>query len=141
MIVRKVKWYDIFKLMSMHEKSDKNYKVMFASDFPILLRLYHMYLLVTGKVVVFIAYGHMPIGFSYVDLRDPEVATLGIYMKKRNRGQGLARFLFGMAIDYARNETDRSIELSVFDWNTRAYEWYRRQGFKEYKRSIYMVKE
>lgn len=135
--VKKMGLFDVFKLMTMREKVGDKYKVMFASGFPMPLDLYHWWLLLTGKVQMFIAEGHYPLGMAYLDMRDTSKALFGIYVRERYRGCGAGSALLNAAIREAVKR-DIELELTVFDWNSTAHDWYERNGFREYQKSVYM---
>ncbi|MBL7692040.1 MAG: GNAT family N-acetyltransferase [Flavipsychrobacter sp.] len=62
-----------------------------------------------------------------------------IYITKEHHGKGVAQSLFQKAIDIATSRNARNIWLGVWEHNHRALAFYRKYGFVEFGRHVFML--
>lgn len=75
------------------------------------------------------------VGWCDITPKDKEkerhVGTLGIGVTKKYRAQGIGAALLQTALEAAKQRGLEKVQLGVFALNTRAYEFYKKQGFIE----------
>jgi len=69
---------------------------------------------------------------SYMEDRQPHVASLGIMMLPEFRGEGLGTRMINAAEGQAKKMGVRLLWLSVFQGNERANRLYEKMGFRKY---------
>ena len=63
--------------------------------------------------------------------KEKHVGILGIGVDKGYRAKGIGEALIRNALERAKQQDLEKVQLGVFASNTRAYEFYKKQGFRE----------
>lgn len=78
-------------------------------------------------------------GYGFLSALDREFPTLGICIRDDVHGKGLGKMMMEYLINYAKSRNKKGILLTVFKDNKRAFNLYKKYGFKV-EREIYSMK-
>ncbi len=149
-VIRRMKLRDFHKIFGFKETEDNNYLIIFVSKkIPFLPRIYNKVNLLlslidtrlaTKKFVVFGVFNDGKLeGFAYLVVNKSPY-EFGIFINKSFRGLGLGKALTKRTLEYAENN-DADVFLAVEDCNVNAIKLYRKMGFEEYEKVIFMKKK
>lgn len=90
-----------------------------------------------GKPVGFLKVRHSPTPEELADLRPLELERL--YAIDEVLGKGVGSALMSTCLDYANHHKFDSVWLGVWEFNERAIRFYRKFGFEQFGRHVFMV--
>lgn len=133
--IRKLKFFDIFKVWSMYKNNSKELEKTFMLAhnlrnflFRFIFRRTHGFICLNKKEVI---------GFVFLFyLREEDIKTLGIMVKKDYQGKGIGKKLMSTIL-----KNENKVRLDVVRGNKKAINLYKSFGFKEISESIEMTRE
>jgi ribosomal protein S18 acetylase RimI-like enzyme len=76
--------------------------------------------------------GYVVLTYGYsLEYGGREASIDELYLKTGCRGRGIGAGVIAFLIEHCRSQGINALHLEVFDSNTRAYAFYRREGFRE----------
>lgn len=87
-----------------------------------------------------IGYLKVNFGESQTELKDSKALEIErIYVSKEFQGKGVAQILYSKAIEIAKLKSAEYVWLGVWEENPRAISFYKKNGFVEFDKHIFML--